>query len=224
MDPAYKAVTPGFRGASHGSPVPSPAQLPFDGARLGPVRRGVPGAGRRLPIECEVVRAGRPTSPGPPRSTCRTQTRWTIRRFEPRHGSGCSTKAPIRCFIRHHTPIPTSVPGQSPVAGLGDDARAGGGDGSGVLVLRIGVPPRRGLGREPAARTAQPIELSLRSPQITPPGVMPGWCAGRPGAATSMTRRTAPGAAAHIFPVASLRLPRCHVSAVTAGRAEERSS
>ena len=52
---------------------------------------------------------------------------------------------------------------------------------------------------ERAARTAQPIELSLRSPQITPPGVMPGWCAGRPGAATSMTRRTAPGGgSAHI--------------------------
>jgi len=141
--------------------------------------------------------------------------------------------APICCFIRHHAPIPTSVPDKSPVAGLGNDARAGGGDGSGVLVLRIGVhhPPRIGSGLtvlasaihlfdalrgrfrsrkavasprphptrgelsdrgESAARTAQPIELSLRSPQITPPGVMPGWCAGRPGAATSMTWRTAP--------------------------------
>ena len=247
-----------------GPSLPSPAQLPVDGTRLGPVRRGIPSAGRRLPIECEAVRAGRPTSPGPPRWMCRTQTRWTIRRFERRHGSGCSSMAPIRCFIRHHPPIPTSVPDKSPVAwprqrrpasasppGLGNDARAGGGDGSGVLVLRIGVhhPPRIGSGLtvlasalhlfdalrgrrfrsrkavasprphptrgelsdrgESAARTAQPIELSLRSPQITPPGVMPGWCAGRPGAATSMTRRTASWAAAHGFPVAWLRLPRC---------------
>jgi len=248
-----------------GLSLPSPAQVPFDGTRLGLVRRGVPSAGRRLPTGCEAVRAGRPTSPGPPRWTCRTQTRWTIRRFERRRGSGCSSMAPICCFIRHHAPIPTSVPDKSPVAGLGNDARAGGDDGSGVLVLRIGVhhPPRTGSGLtvlasalhlfdalrgrfrsrkavasprphptrgelsdrgESAARTAQPIELSLRSPQITPPGVMPGWCAGRPGAATSMTRRTVPGAAAHRFPIASLRLPRCHVSAVTARGVEERSS
>jgi hypothetical protein len=34
-----------------------------------------------------------------------------------------------------------------------------------------------------ATRTPRSIGLS-RSPQITPPGVMPGWCAQRPGAAT----------------------------------------
>jgi hypothetical protein len=84
-----------------GLSLPSPAQVPFDGTRLGLVRRGVPSAGRRLPTGCEAVRAGRPTSPGPPRWTCGTQTRWTIRRFERRRGSGCSSMAPICCFIRH---------------------------------------------------------------------------------------------------------------------------
>jgi hypothetical protein len=44
---------------------------------------------------------------------------------------------------------------------------------------------------------AAPIELLSRSPRITLPGVMPGWCAERPAAATSMTRVTA-----------SLRRPR----------------
>src|SRR6266550_2597847 len=34
--------------------------------------------------------------------------------------------------------------------------------------------------------SAAPIGLLSRSPQITLPGVMPGWCAQRPGAATSM--------------------------------------
>jgi hypothetical protein len=34
--------------------------------------------------------------------------------------------------------------------------------------------------------SAAPINLSSRTSQITLPGVMPGWCAERPGAATSL--------------------------------------
>ena len=179
MDPAYKAVTLGFRGASHGSPVPSPAQLPFDGTRLGPVRRTVPGARRRLPIECEVVRAGRPTSPGPPRWTCRTQTRWTIRRFEPRHGSGCSTTAPIRCFIRHHTPIPTLSarpessrrPRRRPARRRERRARA-----------PYWSSPPRGLGRGfTVLASALPLSAGATSPRPGPWGdVMPGHGRGAP--------------------------------------------
>ncbi len=33
------------------------------------------------------------------------------------------------------------------------------------------------------------IGLFSRSPQITPPGLMPGWCGQRPGAATSVTMK-----------------------------------
>src|SRR5258705_6900312 len=37
-----------------------------------------------------------------------------------------------------------------------------------------------------ARHTLRPVRLLSRSPQITPPGVMPGWCAEPPGAATSL--------------------------------------
>jgi len=52
------------------------------------------------------------------------------------------------------------------------------------------MPPRRceinvlAGTRGLATRTPWLIGLLSRSPQITPPGVMPGWCAQRPGAAT----------------------------------------
>jgi hypothetical protein len=45
-----------------------------------------------------------------------------------------------------------------------------------------------------------PSSRHARSPQITPPGVMPGWCAGRPSAATSVScRRCSPAQQARAF-------------------------
>ncbi len=43
--------------------------------------------------------------------------------------------------------------------------------------------------RGPATRRPRPTGLLSRPPQITPPGVMPGWCAERPGAAASMAMK-----------------------------------
>jgi len=40
--------------------------------------------------------------------------------------------------------------------------------------------------RGPATRTPRPTGPLSRWPQITPPGVMPGWCARRPRTAASM--------------------------------------
>jgi hypothetical protein len=64
------------------------------------------------------------------------------------------------------------------------------------------IPGRRGgaksaclQAREGHADAAAHRAIGCRSPQITPSGVMPGWCAERPGAATSFTcRRCRPAA------------------------------
>ena len=52
---------------------------------------------------------------------------------------------------------------------------------------RAGGANQRAWGtRGLATRTPWPAGLLSRSPRITLPGVMPGWCAERPGAATSL--------------------------------------